>query len=281
MPEEVNQDKEVERLAEPFPILGRFIEENEPRPNRDEYLITGRQEKNKSFLKSDKTREIINSLDLIKYSLNSKKENMNPRILEERRVNERVDDFIREELARQQIERDVRPIVPQMPLESQNTRGNFLSSTGLSASVSVGYRRSLTVNGEKVILADYNDIHFTPEGRGHFDRSKMTKSLASGIQGVAELIDAVDQGRFKAAQVFVGMTNINMALIAQRLGFVIVDECRTADGNINKQLRVFTVVGKLDDIRSRVEEFKRSGTPQRLAQRTHRPQQLKPALAGR
>lgn len=199
--------------------------------------------------------------------------------LEEENVNRRLDDFIREGMGRRIPQGANRPL-PLNNLRVPGSKTLFSSSTGLGALAYKGvvYPKHTTVNGEKMALEDYADIHFTPEGRRHFNQSKMTESLTSGIQGIVELIEAIDQGKFEAVSMFVGHTNINMALIAQRLGFVIADQCRNPDGSINKNLRSFTVVGKLDDIRGRVEEFKRVGIDQKLAQRNQR-LRAKPKLA--
>ena len=113
-----------------------------------------------------------------------------------------------------------------------------------------------------------------PGGRIQLDRSKITDSLTKGVRGLAELLDAIDQGRFSATEVFQGQTNINMALIAQRLGFKIADSCRTPDGNINRDLTSFTIVGRLSDIRQKVEEFKQSNIQQKLEARAQRLQPI-------
>lgn len=192
----------------------------------------------------------------------------NPLRLERENVNRGLDELIREEMNRRIPRGENRPLPLSQDLS--NPKGAFFFSGLHSYAVKGVDSRELTVHGERVVLKDYNSIHFAPEERISLNPSKMTESLASGIQGVVEMINAIDQGRFEAAPVFVGTTNINMALIAQRLGFVIVDQCRTPDGNINKNLRSFTVVGKLDDIRARVGEYKRAGVAQKLEQRNQR-----------
>ncbi len=271
----VDQDRRAEIPEEQGFILARFLREPEFDTNKKNLL---------EIIPNEKFSIEKKIFSEIKSSKFSKKENLyeeiiplhgiNPLILERENVDRRLDRFIIREGINRRIPQEVDRVLPldNLPVPNLDPKRWFYSPTGLHASVFVGYTRSLTVDGEKMMLKDYNYIHFTPEGRGHFNRSKMTKSLASGIQGVVELVDAVDQGRFEAAQVFVGMTNINMALIAQRLGFVIIDECRNQDGSINKNLSYFTVVGKLVDIRARVGEFKRAGVTQRLEQRNQRSQ---------
>jgi hypothetical protein len=83
-------------------------------------------------------------------------------------------------------------------------------------------------------------------------------------------MEAIDSGKLKVASVLTGHTNLNMALIAQRLGFKIIDQCRTADGNINKDLPEFTVAGNIADIRQRIEEFRQTGIAQKLEVRSNR-----------
>lgn len=113
-------------------------------------------------------------------------------------------------------------------------------------------------------------IDFIPGRRGVFDPSKITDSLTYGIEGIVEMLAAIDAGTFKPDPMFVGVTNINMALMAQRLGFIIVDQCRTPDGKINKSLTQFTVVGHIDEIRKRVEELKKSGVDKRVIKRSEK-----------
>jgi hypothetical protein len=175
-----------------------------------------------------------------------------------------------------------RPAPTPFPNRELDPRKYFGSSTGLRASVveassSVAY----AVNGEMISAENntYTRVDFTPNGRMRFVRRKMTDSLASAIHGMLDLLQAVDQGTFAPAPVFVGNTNINMALIAQRLGFAIVDDCRTEDGAINKNLKKFTVVGRLEDIQTKVDEFKRAGVHNRLDQRIQRMSQRSAALA--
>ena len=148
----------------------------------------------------------------------------------------------------------------------------------MSARVVTSTGRGLTVRGETVTFLDskYTRVDFTPEGRAHLDTSKMTDSLAKGISGIKELVGAIDSGAIELEPVFVGYTNIHMALIAQRLGFTIVDECRTADGNIDKTLPIFTVVGRLADIKAKVKQFEESGAVQRINSRAQK-LTLKPA----
>lgn len=114
-------------------------------------------------------------------------------------------------------------------------------------------------------------IDFMPHGRHFVDRTRLTESLVMGIRGIAELLEAVDgEERAEIPKVLMGQTNINMALIAQRLGFRIVDQDRLADGKIDLGLGYYTVVGKLADVRRRLAEFVDSGRAERLAIRHNR-----------
>lgn len=183
------------------------------------------------------------------------------------RIQERsIDSFIYEEIRRTNIQGNLvnEPLFPVV-----SSRDSFSSSEGLRASVQSGDRESLTVNGEAVILPGgrYTRVDFTPEGRVRMSRAKTTDSLARGIRGIAEMLEAIDRGRFESAPIFIGATNINMALIAQRLGFAIVDQSRTADGVIDTKQSSFIVVGRLEDIREQVEYFKESGRVGKLLER--------------
>jgi len=271
----VDQDRRVDIPKEQNVILARFLPEHKLNTNEKKILseIIWDKEpirKNKIFSQIEFSKN--NLKEIIPLNL------INPLILERGNADRRLDDFIRQGMREIPQGVDHRFPADDLHVPGLDPKKWFSSPTGLRASVAVGYTGTLTVNGERVRFENHNDIHFTPEGRNRFDPSTMTESLISGIQGVAELIDAIDQGRFEAASIFVGTTNINMALIAQRLGFVIVDECRTRDGNINKNLRFFIVVGKLEDIRDRVKEFEKAGVAQKLEQRNQR-LQAKPKLA--
>lgn len=188
---------------------------------------------------------------------------------EGRPMRAQLDRFIQEAMIQ-------RPREQALPQPEEQRRDHFYSSTGLRAIRAIRVKddlfQHLTVGGETIVFDnnEYTMMHFTPEQRSSFQRSKMTKSLAAGINGIVEMLDAMDQGRVDLAPVFVGRTNLNMALIAQRMGFVIVDECRTADGEINKKLPRLTVVGKLADIRRKVAEFTQSAEYERLQTRVTR-----------
>lgn len=258
---------EIPEAGEQDFIPRRFLRDGPENPELD---ILNMLNKNKEeYPIIELTNKIFPRESLFEKNIELNK--IKPLMLEGKNVDRRLDRFIEEEMRMRGEEARIE--IPQRAdrslLPKPDPKKRFRSSSGLYADISA-FRKDSTVKGEKVTLADYAEIHFTPEGRGHFNPSKITDSLSKGIQGVIDLLDAIDQGEFQAAQVFVGTTNINMALIAQRLGFVIVDECRTPDGNINKDLRYFTIVGRLEDIRARVNEFKRVGVAQRLEQRNQR-----------
>lgn len=207
---------------------------------------------------------------------------INPRILENRDTGRRIDEFIISEINNIRIQ----PLAPVHIIEHLSEEvvaairqlADFSSSSGLSASVQKGeaFFRQLTIGGAEVDFSGgYTQVDFMPEGRTYLDRTQITKSLAAGIHGIIELLEAIDSGKFAAPATFLGVTNINMALIAQRLGFTIVDQSRTPDGNIDKDKKSLTVVGYLDDIRERVNEFKVADTIDRLQQRITRPVKAK------
>ena len=186
--------------------------------------------------------------------------------LETPNINERLDNFIRTEIQRISLERNLGRSLP-------TNEDSFSSSTGLKATVcrntSIG---RLSAKGVQIASDDdmYTRIDFLPEGRFYKDPSKVTQSLADWINGLVELLGAVDKGEVKVTPIFIGDTNINMALIAQRFGFVIVDQCRTPDGLLDKDRSQFTVVGRIDQIRKHVEQFRQSPKHGRLQERAKR-----------
>lgn len=266
-----NENMRIERSTEMGQIFNRFlpieIKKEKIYPTFNKIGL-----KEEIFIKDQPYERILN---LINFS-----------ILERPETNGRIDAFI------QSILRDIperrtafpdlgSPDLGNLPPPERNKKRFSNDSTGLSATVWNDTGRLLTIQGKKVVFenGEYTEVDFTPSGRRRFIPSQMTDSLAKGVQGFMQMVEAIDNGEFVTAPVFVGSTNINMALIAQRLGFVIADDCRTPDGNINRDLKKFTVVGKLEDIKRRVEEFRRAGTEQKLAQRNQR-LQLKPVPVG-
>lgn len=150
-------------------------------------------------------------------------------------------------------------ITPGLPQEKSDY---FSSSTGLTACVCIfDHDPAFSINGEKILSQEkpYTRVDFEPEGRFDFDATKRTESLAAFMKGIDELLIAVDNGSVQLEPTFYGSTNIHMALTAQRFGFTIVDQCRTPDGNINKNLSKFTLIGNIDEIRSRMAELKEKG----------------------
>lgn len=126
----------------------------------------------------------------------------------------------------------------------------------------------LKVDGERVLVDNrYTRIDFMPEGRARRKASKITNSIASAIKGLTGVVAAIDAREVDLEPIFVGTTNVNMALISQRLGFKIIDSCRNPDGTIDKSRISFIVVGRLEDIRQKLSEFAQSGLDQRILQR--------------
>lgn len=187
-------------------------------------------------------------------------------ILESPQTDRRVDEFIIEEF--RDILRPERTRPSQPP--SENKR-RFRSSTGLSAVDDTGF--VITVGGQTVLSPDemYTRIDFVPEFRTFRDPTKVTESLKAWIDGLIELLDAIEQGRAELTPIFVlGDTNINMALITQRFGFEITDQCRTENGEIDRNRKSFTAIGRLDQIKERVDQFKQSVKYDRLETRAGR-----------
>lgn len=157
---------------------------------------------------------------------------------------------------------------------AQDGLQDFFLEDGLSAIV---FKRTqldprLTIKGEEVKFEgdEYTDVEFLPGGRDKFKASKITESLAKGISGLTKLLAAIDRGNINIAPILVGRTNINMALIAQRLGFSIVDQCRTPNRELDKALNIYTIVGKIENVREKVKEFQQLGVSDRLLARQQR-----------
>ena len=207
----------------------------------------------------------MNNLDTSFYTTIS-----DTRSLEEPKTSERIDNFITRHLpAAREI--SIRRLQEIQELPEIKTTHAFRSSTGLHA----GFVRrrnfsGLTINGVPIYEGTSARIGFLPEGRGAFDPKRMTDSLIGGIQGIRELVEAIDKGRFEDVKVLEGGTNINMALIAQRLGFRIVDQDRTADGKIDKTRNYFRVIARAEDVRRRLKEIEAMGGTDRLQKRHER-----------
>lgn len=157
-----------------------------------------------------------------------------------------------------------------------NIVGKFESpSTGFVAQVyyqnNTEYQ-NLTINGKAIISnhGTFTEIHFAPEGRESVDHKKITDSLFKGLEGVMELLEAINQKKFRATSIFIGSTNIRMALATQRLGFVLTDQCYNSNGEINEALKEFKIIGNLNEIKKRIEEIKESNINSKLEQRNQR-----------
>ncbi len=146
-------------------------------------------------------------------------------------------------------------------------KGGFRSSTGLSVTLDASVL-GLTLDGRRVASeGEVARVDFTPGRRTSFDPRRMTDSLANGIEGIRQFVRAIDEGQLDEVETLVGNTNINMALIAQRLGFVIVDQDRTLSGEIDMTKGSFTVVARIQDVRERVKHFEESGAATRIQDR--------------
>jgi|SRR3989344_5563229 len=195
-------------------------------------------------------------------------------ILEDNIIVRRIDSFIGRSFEITSI--DLQAIMDRYParpefanqyLPYNRHKCIFSSGTGLTVSLDASVS-GLTVGGVRVVgEGEVARVNFTPNGRSSFDRKQMTDSLAMGIQGFRELMQAADRGELEGTQTLVGTTNINMALIAQRLGFAIVDQDRTPDGNIDATKGSFTVVARIEDVQARIREFEELGAVDRLQKR--------------
>lgn len=196
--------------------------------------------------------------------------------LENRDTQIRIGRFITETFQRESPVRTA-AVAPS----TEPDKRKFRSPTGLVTEIRdiselelAGFQlqKPIKVKGQPVSFPEqkYTKIDFTPGRRLNFIPSRVTDSLAKGILGLGQLISAIQEGKVEVAPVFVGWTNINMALISQRLGFEIADSCRKADGTIDTSRRVFVVIGRLEVIKEKVKEFQASGRAARIAARNQR-----------
>lgn len=183
-------------------------------------------------------------------------------ILENNLIISRIDSFIG-----RSFEITSTPVADFQAIPDNQHKRIFSSSTGLSVSLGA-VLSGLTIDRASIVgEGEVARVDFTPNGRASFDPKQMTDSLTMGIQGIRELVEAIGKGQLKDIQTLVGTTNINMALIAQRLGFAIVDQDRTPDGSIDATKGSFTVVARVEDVRARIREFEESGAVDRLQNR--------------
>ena len=186
--------------------------------------------------------------------------NINTSDLENLEAQRRTDEFITQHISE----------IRRVAMSPADRRKRFMSSSGLIADPNKSDPSEVITVGNNAVIPlgeIVTNIDFMPGGRTSKDPTMLTQSLAAGINGIVELLDAIDHGRNELPSVFVGHTNINMALIAQRIGFEITDQCRDQNGNIDRERTRFTVVGKLDNIRAKVEQFKQSAKYVRLQKR--------------
>lgn len=247
-----NPESDTQRINN---IIGDFLPESSGKGYKKELHFVEINRNNDTFLEKIK----VKSNHEERLYLRDLRE-IPSQILEDNRTNRRIDDFIS-----RNFPREIPPI--QMPVIP--SKHSFRSVAGLTAGV-VGDASTisgLTVRGEHIEAIGVARIDFIPGGRTNFEPRNITDSLVRGIEGIGKLLDAIDNGDFCDADVLVGYTNINMALIAQRLGFSIVDQDRTVDGHIDKSKFTFTVVGRMEGVRAKFKEFEMTGKAKKLRMR--------------
>lgn len=89
-----------------------------------------------------------------------------------------------------------------------------------------------TISKEKIIPEDNNCtlVHFLPEERLTSDPKFRTESLFYSVEGLKEMIEAIDNNKVDLPPTFIGFTNVDMAKIAIRFGFKVVDSCLDNNG---------------------------------------------------
>lgn len=140
-------------------------------------------------------------------------------------------------------------------------------------SATQGAAACVTVKGELAFQSGDTIliINFKPEGREVLVKSKISDSLVRAALGMDWLLTEIDKG-YSEDTPLLGVTNRRMALIAERFGFSIVDRDREPDGTVKNS--TVLVVGKIPDIRVRIEEFTRSATFWKLMDRAIRQSEM-------
>lgn len=117
-------------------------------------------------------------------------------------------------------------------------------------------REGETILGQVIDTPDgqCTSIHFLPGDRLTNERSAVTESLFLAVQGMQELVAAVERGRVNLPPVLVGETNPEMANIARRIGFEPVDSC-TANGKIDPSKPKIVLVGRFEEVKEKLKKF--------------------------
>lgn len=133
--------------------------------------------------------------------------------------------------------------------------------TGLSAQLGRSRDEIFVANKKVCQRGDLVvNMDFTPEHTIKPNPQKRLQFMASGITGIEKFVEAVENDRLPRNYPIYGRTNYTMAVIAQRLGFEIEDECRNRDGSIKKDLNSYVIVAaSFETIKEKVAEYKARG----------------------
>ena len=279
-----SENRAPQRDSRPDSDFRDLLRERSQRNRPNENLIKFNEKEYKESIKSFTKKNEENLLNILKFE---DKKNYESNIIDHR-LDRYVRDLFRESRTDGQFNQDLNRIIrqpvliPRQLLPEAGRSGFFFhgfSATSLQAIGLPLMGGELKVDGERISIDKrFTRIDFMPEGRTRREASKITNSMTNAIKGLTGLVAAIDSREFDLEPVFVGTTNINMALISQRLGFKIVDSCRNPDGTIDRSKTRFTVVGRLEDIRQKLVEFVQSGLDQRVLQRDARQKRtLQPA----
>ena len=270
-----SENRAPQRDSRPDSDFRDLLREMSQRNRLNENLIKFDKEYSKESLKSS-TKNEENLFNILRLE---NKKNYESNIIDHR-LDSYIRDLFRESQRDGQFNQDLDRIIrqpaliPRQLLPEAGRSGFLLHGFYATSSQAIGFPLmggELKVDGERISIDKrFTRIDFMPEGRTRREASKITNSMANAIKGLTGLVAAIDSREFDLEPVFVGTTNINMALISQRLGFKIVDSCRNPDGTIDRSKTRFTVVGRLEDIRQKLVEFVQSGLDQRVLQRDAR-----------
>jgi hypothetical protein len=154
--------------------------------------------------------------------------------------------------------------------EIENTI-KFSSNTGLKTRT-LRSSSDLWINDNKFLEVGevYLMLDFFPNGRSKKDYSEMTISILSGIKGLVELINLIDNETTHPIRTIAGYTNLEMSvLLVQKLGFLVASGI-TPDGKIDINQRSYQVVGEIKDIKTKLSEFIDSDRFKKLERRHRR-----------
>lgn len=94
-----------------------------------------------------------------------------------------------------------------------------------------------------------------------------TESLFYSVEGLKQMIEAIRHNKVDLPPTFIGFTNVDMAKIAMRFGFKVVDSCLDNNSDIDISKPKIILVGNLEIIREKLEKFIKSDLYRKVKKR--------------